>query len=648
MAKDTCLALKHPGLANEWHPTKNGNLTPHDVTPGSGKKFWWKCDKGEDHEWPATINNRTSRRSGCPVCAGKRPSKDHNLAIKLPDVAKEWHPTENGDLTPFDVTPGMNKRVWWKGNCGHEWTAKINDRTSRHSRCPFCFGTGRSKSLGKDNNLAALFPQLAEQWHPTKNGKLSPLNVSPRNPRKVWWKCREGEDHVWLATVSGRTSTNSGTACPFCLGRRSSKHHNLAISFPELAAEWHPTKNGLLTPYGVTPGSNRKIWWKCKRGHEWPAAPLSRTSKSSGCPHCKPQTSRPELRVFCELKTIFDGVKWYQKLGGIWCDVYLSKHGIGIEYDGHYWHRGREESDEQKESGLAEIGVTLFRIREHGLKTLSETDIVLDPKEADFSVMRKLLNNLLRHHEFSPEDRRSITNYLASNRLMNDKEFKDRVALLPGPPLDQSLASLNPEISDEWNFDRNLPLEPTMFFPGSNEKVWWQCEWGHEWPAKIDNRTRGTGCPYCEGHKAAEENNLARRFPEVAKEWHPTENGDLTPFDVTPGSERRVWWKGNCGHEWSAQIKNRTSHHSRCPFCFGKGRSKSLGKDNNLAVRFPEIAKQWHATRNGDLSACEVSPGSTRKVWWQCERGHEWPAIILNRTRWPGCPRCRREPHVNP
>ena len=45
------LAARRPRLAAEWHPTKNGNLQPSDVTPGMGKRVWWRCSADPDHEW---------------------------------------------------------------------------------------------------------------------------------------------------------------------------------------------------------------------------------------------------------------------------------------------------------------------------------------------------------------------------------------------------------------------------------------------------------------------------------------------------------------------------------------------------------------------------------------------------------------------
>ena len=64
-------AETHPNLAKQWHPTLNGDLTPSDITKGSNKKVWWKCPKGDDHEWEAVISSR-SEGSGGAVCDGKK------------------------------------------------------------------------------------------------------------------------------------------------------------------------------------------------------------------------------------------------------------------------------------------------------------------------------------------------------------------------------------------------------------------------------------------------------------------------------------------------------------------------------------------------------------------------------------------------
>jgi len=122
-----------PGLAREWHALKNPDLTPEEVTPGSGKKVWWICKEG--HEWEAVIYSR-SRGSGCPVCSQAKLSGFTDLASER-SLIKEWHPVKNGTLDPRDVKLGYNRKVWWICENGHEWQATVKRRL-RDSGCPSC------------------------------------------------------------------------------------------------------------------------------------------------------------------------------------------------------------------------------------------------------------------------------------------------------------------------------------------------------------------------------------------------------------------------------------------------------------------------------------------------------------------------------
>ena len=150
----------HPELAAQWHPTKNGGLTPADVTFGSSKfKVWWKCPKGSDHEWDATIASRASRNRGCRACDGKQVSVTNSLQSLFPELSKEWHPTKNEDLTPADFTTKSNFKAWWKCPKGsdHEWQIQIAVRSNGNG-CDFC----RGQSLSVTNSLQTLCPELVE------------------------------------------------------------------------------------------------------------------------------------------------------------------------------------------------------------------------------------------------------------------------------------------------------------------------------------------------------------------------------------------------------------------------------------------------------------------------------------------------------
>ena len=273
------LASCFPLVTAQWHPTRNGDLTPDQVHSGTDAKAWWRCELG--HEWEAPVSRRTRQSTGCPVCTGRTVLAGFNdLATVSPAVAAQWHPTRNGDRTPDRVTAGSGKKVWWRCGQGHEWEATISSRTSGGNGCPVHTG---QKLLAGYNDLAAAFPDIAAQWHPTRNGNLTPDQVHAGTDAKAWWRCELG--HVWKAAVRSRTS--KGYGCPVHAGRKLLAGYNdLATRFPDVAAQWHPTRNGDRTPDRVLAGSNTRAWWRCGQGHVWETMISNRTSGGSGCAVC--------------------------------------------------------------------------------------------------------------------------------------------------------------------------------------------------------------------------------------------------------------------------------------------------------------------------------------------------------------------------
>jgi hypothetical protein len=128
------LGLMNPDLAKEWHPTRNRDLNPRTITPGSGKKVWWICLNG--HEWQAPVYSR-NRGSGCPVCSKSAPADDKDTLISNKELVKEWHLTRNSGLNLRHLPPGFNKKVWWLCKEGHEWKATVQSRM-KGSGCPVC------------------------------------------------------------------------------------------------------------------------------------------------------------------------------------------------------------------------------------------------------------------------------------------------------------------------------------------------------------------------------------------------------------------------------------------------------------------------------------------------------------------------------
>lgn len=348
--KYNILAIKHPELINEWHPTKNGNLTPWDVPMGSGIKVWWKCKN--NHEWKVSINNRHNGNK-CPYCSNKKACNDNCLATINPKLAKEWHPTKNGNLTPFDILPNSRKKIWWKCKNGHEWQSTADSRSSGVG-CPYF----SNKRACDDNCLATINPELAKEWHLTKNGNLTPRDVVQHSNKKVWWKCKKC-NFDWQAKIVDRNLNINN--CKNC--------KSLAVKNPKLSKEWHPTKNGKLTPFDISTGSGIKAWWKCKKGHEWKAVVGSRNS-GINCPYC-------------------------------------------------------------------------------------------------------------------------------SNRY---------------PTKENNFKAKMPHLIKEWHLTKNGNLKPENFCYKSDKKIWWICEKGHEWKTTLKKRSIGRGCPECNSNKSLGEEKIKKFF----------------------------------------------------------------------------------------------------------------------------------------
>jgi len=271
------LATKFPHLATEWHPTKNGDLTPENVIAGGATSYWWQCSQG--HEWKTTIRHRLDGQ-GCAFCSNQKIMAGFNdLATLSPELSAEWHPTKNGDLTPNQVGNKSSLSVWWLGECGHDWKMKVFQRTAQKSNCQIC---KKYNEIG-DRSLTEKAPRVAAEWHPTKNGSLVPQQVSFGSNQKVWWLGECG--HEWEAVVYHRATMKHG--CPVCRGLQVQVGVNaLSTTHADLVPQWHPTKNGSLTPDNVTAGSNKEVWWLDEHGHEWEQAVHKRAGRNYGCPVC--------------------------------------------------------------------------------------------------------------------------------------------------------------------------------------------------------------------------------------------------------------------------------------------------------------------------------------------------------------------------
>lgn len=633
------LADNNPRLAQEWHPTKNGLLTANDVLAGTNQKVWWLCDNG--HEWEADIASRNAG-VGCPFCGRNSQGKNnrlHRIAVKGslsqndPVLAGEWHPTKNGDLHPEQVMLGTNIKVWWLGKCGHEWQATVASRAMYHLGCPYCSG---KLVLSGYNDLATKNPNLLSEWDYDKNNGLLPERVSPNSHIKVWWKCNKCGNE-WQAEIKSR---NYGSGCILCGFKQSAVTRNqqkvaqglsLADVHPKLSKEWDFYKNGELTPNDVLPGSNLKVRWICRKGHEWEAVISSRAMMGTGCPICSNEqhTSFPEQTILFYFSSAYEAIGRY-KFGSKEIDVYIPELKIGIEYDGRFYHSTeiKLNKEEEKREYLKSEGIRLLRVKE-GDADLVVGDTIYykyDYRLTDLPWAIHMLCDLIGDNiQFDIDINRD-----------RSKIYEQYIAL----EKQNSITIKCPELVNEWNYEKNGKLQPETLSYSSNKKVWWICSKGHEWQAVVGSRARGGfGCPYCSGHKVIEgENDLASINPSLSKEWLFEKNGALLPSQVKANSNKKVWWRCSAGHEWQAIIAHRNQGHG-CPFCSGQ---RVLVGYNDLITKNPDLAAEWDYDKNYPLTPQDFTAGSGKKAWWKCSKcGNSWIAVIGSRNKGCGCPKCK-------
>ena len=560
------LLTVNPRLSSEWDYEKNDGLRPEMFTAGSNKKMWWIGSCG--HSWSATIASRNSG-AGCPICARKNNAikiratavrKNGSVKEKNPELIADWDYDKNNGFGPEEVAPQSHETVWWKcRRCGYEWQEIIRNRVNG-GECPNCVELRKKPPKPKriPIPLSTGDPLVASEWHPTKNGSLTPNEISVGSHTKVWWRCSNG--HEWEASPNHRTSKKRN--CPYCCAnpRVLPGVNDLLTLRPDLAEEWNYEKNNPLTPDKVTASSSRKVWWRCSLGHEWRTSENHRND-GSGCPKCATarQTSFPEQAVYFYVSKVYpDAINGYTDIfnnHGMELDIYIPSLKTGIEYDGSAYHKSQKQKTRElkKYETCREEGITLIRLREDINDTSKDScdGLILLSAGLDAGI-KKLSEYGINVSDIDVERDRNDIDGCFRNMLKEN-----------------SLLSKYPHIAAEWNYSRNMPLTPAMFSAKSNRIVWWKCSLGHEWRTGLDARVRGRGCPYCSNNRTLKGfNDLATRRPDLMKEWDYSKNFDLDPTTISPGSGKKAWWKCSAGHSWKAEISSRNKGHG-CPYCAG-------------------------------------------------------------------------------
>lgn len=403
-----------------------------------------------------------------------------------------------------------------------------------------------------------------------------------------------------------------------CSGNRvESGFNDLATHHPEIAKEadgWDPST--------VTAGSNKKLTWRCAKGHTWEATVGSRTPPiSSGCPVC---AGKEVIPGFNDLATLCPEVA--AEADGWDPTTVTSKSGKKLNWEcreGHHWQAKVCSRTPPTSSGCP------FCVGLQPVKGKND--------------LATLFPELAREADgWDPSTVSCKSNKKASWRCSKGHTYLACVATRT-PPVNggcpfcggkkvlagfNDLATFYPAVAkDAYGWD------PRTVTAGSNKKLQWRCEQGHTWTSAVVSRTppQNHGCPFCSNHQVlAGFNDLATLYPELAKEadgWNPS--------SVSSGSGKKVQWRCEKGHTWAAVVQSRTPPANLgCPFCSGQ---RVLVGFNDLATLYSRVAAQangWDPTT--------VTAGSNLKKSWRCDKGHTWTTTVSSRTPpiASGCPEC--------
>lgn len=489
-----------------------------------------------------------------------------------------------------------------------------------------------------------------ERWDFSKN-VAKPEDVNASSKELFHWICRVCNYPVciagkqWLAAPGNMVVKKQG--CPNCQRRVLTPEYNLEAVYPNVAKQWHPTKNGSLTPKDYFPKSHEKAFWICPI-HDFyeKEIALKASNPSSGCNKCNAKTSKAEIRIYTELNSLFPEVTNRKKHFGKEVDIFLTTENLAIEYDSDYTHRMRLPQDKIKNQVLVDNGINIIRVREKPLGLISPHDISV---QNNTDLTKKDLNLLIGSIQIFVGQLDILSDYISEKSFISDDAYQEAILKINVPTYKDSIAFLYPKLVEEWDIGKNGPKTPEYFTPGSNQEINWKCSaCKHCWVASIRNRAgRSSGCPNCAGKVLNKKNSLLELHPDIAAEFHPIENVGARLEDIFANSNDLIWWlcKNDNEHEWPAAVYNRTKQGGTgCPFC-----SKTVPSTTyNLKILYPDLAAQYDSQANQKPPSQEL-PGSNKLVSWKCnDCKNRWKARIKGRVKnyqktgkLSGCRNCR-------
>ena len=401
------VSTSRPDLYELLRQKDNPGVKLPSLTVTDKRLLVWSCPKGHRYERQTRLAVQQKGGVKCLVCVGRTVVVGVNdLPTLRPDIAAFWDRSLNSFL-PEGISPGSQKRAFFRCKLGHSFSRKVAEATRRTSET-LCFYCTSKKLLPGFNDVGTRVPELATWWDSDSNEKEAWEVLHTTN--KDWhWRCPEG--HSFIANL-GKIRARK-YPCLKCSKRRAAEDLD---SFREDRhfADYDTNRNQLeLSEYSFR--SNATVWWKCNQGHEFERKILTHLGMvAARCPQCvaADASSLLEHELAHFVTTFFDGKveRNVRLLGRKELDLFLPALRIPIEFNGDYWHSSKVNPHAKvdhvaKREECEARGIRLLFVWEHDWRFHRETtrktlrdfllcsDLERRPTPQIFSVLTSFLDS---------------------------------------------------------------------------------------------------------------------------------------------------------------------------------------------------------------------------------------------------------------
>lgn len=324
--------------------------------------------------------------------------KDNAMLIARPELIYEWNFEKNNELglNVYEVTKGSTKKVFWEcEKCKSSYFATIANRVNGKG-CPYC----RGLKANKTNSFATLHPELAEEWNISKNGSISPNDITARNDKKVWWEGVCG--HEWESVIRSRVL---GSGCPYCShnSKTLKGFNDLWTTHPTVASWLFDCEDG----YRYSRGSSKKVDWKCpdcKAISKQKSPEFIIRNNSIPCKNCSDGFSYPEKVVYNILidnNIDFEAQKTFEWSRKCRYDFYITSLNWILEVHGlqHYQEvkfsnsnkrnlKYQKDSDDKKEALALKNGIEKYIVLDSSVSGIDFiVESIMDSELKDIIVL---------------------------------------------------------------------------------------------------------------------------------------------------------------------------------------------------------------------------------------------------------------------